>query len=597
MMNLHRSTVRACTQGAAGKGALPDFAKPKVAAADYRTDSTATDAAALALHSKYPISILGMLSTQSGSGQAGYNFVQSLIAAGSTLVAQYTCDVQQFADIGTGGATYTAIGSVLAAGASDGTYFVTYGNGVGSPGTLKMKSPVAISFSSWEVDMLSTRAANGAGKRAAEIIADGYSSLYFTSLAAAVAAGGGAGSKLAVFKDNCWGNPGSMSAPSWTSFREGDASDTIVGTAGDYGRDGTNDSYNHGWALRNTGNNPAFRQGQANYFSRLKANHPGIKTIANADYDFINDATFGNCCLMNSEFQPAGVPLVDYAFIEALTHNGSNDGPCITANRSSFADTLNRMYTAEDSVNAEILNCGYLKSTSDSLGRTLQKARFTLGVSMLSNGRAVVSDRLTGSAAQRPYWIAEFDQPIGTPTEARPTAALSNGWYRRNQSNGAVYVNPAQNKGRWMGNGPVTSIGRASNFVTLTMPTANAPAGITSGMNIRIWDCTSASSTTFNGVWTLTSVTTVSSNTLYKWAQTAADTATFTSPLGYWGFQSSLDLTGQGYVRIVGTDSGTPALYDGTPGVNTNSLPSQNDGSVVTTHKMWPGDATLFLKA
>jgi hypothetical protein len=587
-----RKPVKPSTAGDTGVGS---FAKPRAVAVDYRTDATAHDAAALTLHKKYPISILGMLTSQAPSGQSGYAFVEALIADNPNhLVAQYTIDVQQFATLADGGATYTAIGAVLAAGdTSGGTYFVTYGNGAGSPGTLKMKSPVAVNFSSWEVDVTSTRLANADGKRAPQICADGYKGLLFDHL---VAAAGAVNARIAVFKDNAWGNPGSMSGSSWESLREGGT--LIAGTAGDYGRNGTNDSYNHGWALRNSGVNPAFRQGQADYFSRHKSNFPGIKVIANADFDFINDATFGNCCLMNAEFQPGGVPLVDYAFLEAVTHNNSNDGGCIAAYRSSFADTLNRLYTAEDSVNDGIFVCGYLKSTSDGLGRTLQKARFTLGVAMLAdNGYAAIEDRLTGSANMRPYWIAELDQLVGSPSEPRPTAPLSNGWYRHNHTNGAIYVNPTQNKGRWMGNGPVTSIGRSGNVVTLTMPTANAPAGITAGMNIRIWDCTSASSTTFNGVWALTEVSTSGANTLFKWAQTAANTATFTNPLGYWGFQTSLDLTGLGLRRIVGTDSGTPTLYNGTPGVNTNDLPSQNDGSAAAVVFMWPDDAVLLVNA
>jgi hypothetical protein len=98
-------------------------------------------------------------------------------------------------------------------------------------------------------------------------------------------------------------------------------------------------------------------------------------------------------------------------------------------------------------------------------------------------------------------------------------------------------------------------------------------------------------------VWALTEVSTSGANTLFKWAQTAANTATFTNPLGYWGFQTSLDLTGLGLRRIVGTDSGTPTLYNGTPGVNTNDLPSQNDGSAAAVVFMWPDDAVLLVNA
>lgn len=588
-------------------GGVVTYAKPKAAAIDYRVNnsefasgslydsSQGASSATLALHKKYPIVILGMSPSAATTGQAGYNHVAALVADDPTrLVGQYTIASQQFADLASSSAVYAQIYNALNAGGTDGKDYWARDRGTANNGTNgKMKSPVAINFSSWEVNLCSDRVANASGQRAAEIIADGYSNSstgIYKDLQAA-------GLKL-FFQDNVWGNPGSMSNTGWLSRRENGTD--IAGTCGDYSMDNVNDPYNHGWTLRNTGVNPAYRQGQANFATRCKTNFGGgFGLMANADYDFINDATFGNCCLMNPEFKVSTVPVYRFAFLEGITSNFPTDAGVVTVYRSSFADAVNRIQSAEDNVTDGVINNGYVASILEGMPRTLQRARMCLGVSMvISNSWAAISDRGDGNDNMRPLWIDELDAPVGNAVDARQTVAASgfDGMYKREFDNALVIMNPTQNKGRWMGNGPVTTIARngTTSVVTLKMPTANTPAGLLSGVRIRIQDC---NNTSFNGVFTITNRVTNGANQDITWTQAGTNVTAFTPTSGFWGMQSSVNLTGQGWKRITGTDGGTPTTYDGTVGSNLNYQPSQNDGSVVTTLKLWPNDAVILIKA
>jgi hypothetical protein len=564
------------------------FAKPKAAAADYRNTpadfgGTLFDATALALHKKYPISILGMTVTQAQVGQPGYNFVAALRADSATRdIAQYSILNQQFTSAAnSGGATYAPIYNGLDA-LTNGKDFWARDVNSGQ----KTKGPLATSFPTYEVNILDNIAADANGKRAYDHVAEGYHTMLFSALYAA--------GLNKFFNDNVYGNPGGTSNPAWNGVTE--TGSLPAGVMGDYDRNGTNDAFNHGWPLRNSGVNPAFRRGEAAYVTKMKALMPNIGGIANADYDFINDATYGNSCLMNPELSMK----FDYAFIEAATSNVGNDGGCITAFRSNFSDFINRYYTAEDNV---VLGCivnSYLMTSNDGLLRSLQKARFCLGVTMLGNGWTCVSDRLTGSSTMRPWWFPELDQSIGSPIEARPTSAAAgfDGMWKRQYSNGLILVNPSQNKGRWMGNGPLTTLVRNANVVQLTMPTANVPAGI-NGRNIRIQDCTDSG---FNGVFGPVSTSVSGSNTIISWSQTGSNTSTLTNASGgtlrgYWGFQSSVNLTALGLKRFQTTEVGDAAnAYNGVVGTNTNAQTSQNNGTNVVTIDMWPNDAILLLK-
>ena len=140
------------------------------------------------------------------------------------------------------------------------------------------------------------------------------------------------------------------------------------------------------------------------------------------------------------------------------------------------------------------------------------------------------------------------------------------------------------------------TIVRSGNVVTLSwsaMPAALVNAVTTGVTRVRIMDCNT--NTTFNGVFTITGKTA----TTLTWSQTA-NPASLDHPLGYFGIQSSVDLTGQGLRRFTSTDD-TPSVtgYDGTGyvGTNQNWLPSQNDGSVVTTLNLWPNDAIVLMKS
>jgi hypothetical protein len=65
--------------------------------------------------------------------------------------------------------------------------------------------------------------------------------------------------------------------------------------------------------------------------------------------------------------------------------------------------------------------------------------------------------------------------------------------------------------------------------------------------------------------------------------------------MGWWALQTTVDLTGQGYKRILASDAHNN--YNGTLASGTPVYTSQNDGTAVTTLKLWAGDAIVLVNA
>ena len=143
------------------------FAKPKAVAMDYRSSAsefggTAFDATALALHLKYPISVLNMTATQAAVGAVGYQFVQSLMAADAAhVVGQYTIATQQYDSV-SGGSTFQSIWSEL-----DANNWWAKSATTG----LKTKTGNAVNYNSYEVNLCPAyTTANGGGDKLATAV-------------------------------------------------------------------------------------------------------------------------------------------------------------------------------------------------------------------------------------------------------------------------------------------------------------------------------------------------------------------------------------------------------------------------------------------
>lgn len=151
-----------------------------------------------------------------------------------------------------------------------------------------------------------------------------------------------------------------------------------------------------------------------------------------------SDASTYISCLSTSELN--GV--ADYAFIEGLS--GKSWSP---ATFTTMANVMMRYRSQLKSVKTTVFVNSYVDSVSDSLGRTLQKARFGLALSMLDDGYACIADQPAG-ATMRPYWIDELGAGVGSAIESPPTAPLANGMWMRRYQYGCVVLNPMTTAGR-----------------------------------------------------------------------------------------------------------------------------------------------------
>jgi hypothetical protein len=158
-----------------------------------------------------------------------------------------------------------------------------------------------------------------------------------------------------------------------------------------------------------------FRQGYANFWTAMRGLNPTLKVIGNTDNDLSYPEFKGkiegafNECLMGKSWS-----------IE--TWGGWSQ--MMTRYRATLANTA----APHDVI---LQACGTSASPAF--------ARYGFASALLEDGYfAYTVDGLTV-----PYWADEFSAPLGTPTEAPPTAAASNGVWMRHYSNGLVLVNPS----------------------------------------------------------------------------------------------------------------------------------------------------------
>ncbi len=543
--------------------------QPKAAAWDYRKDTLDKDET-LKLHAKYPYVVLNMTPSQSVPGAPGYNHVQKLRQLNSGLhIGQYAIMTQMYES----GADWQPMLDLLNKGGTDGKGWWALAGATSpvSPGHRTKTAGSSKTYAAWEVNQTSFAKPDALGRRAPKAMADVYYQIMLRDLRSA-------GMDM-VFNDNVWANPGTTVATGSDGV-----TDFPKGTVADYNLDGNNDPSSCG--DRNVGVNPQFRAGYVEFVGRIKQWMPGVSLIANADYDTVgipgSQPSFSSS-LSTTELK--GV--YEYGFIEALTSRTYS----VDTWRGNFADTMKVYRSQVASVTKGVFVNAYLDSTNDTLGRTLQKARYALGVTLLDDGIAAIADMPAGGT-MRPYWFNELDAPLWAADELPPTAAWSNGLWRRRYRGGCVVVNPSCNAGRWMGNAPGTlTLTRAGNVVTLQWTSSGTPMLSRSpGELVRIQDCSTDRS--FNGTFVLTgaqSVNNGSSVTLtLTWNQAGA-AASLTRPSGFFALQTTVDLTGQGYKRILGTDDAHNDYHFGGT--------SQNDGTRVDKLTLWANDAVVLLKA
>jgi hypothetical protein len=529
-------------------GGSGSFRGPKIAALDYRTGTGAFNATML---SKYDIVILGMLPSQAEVGGAGYNCVVALKAAKPNIeVFQYTIITQTFHK-----STHPAYETLSDALDAMGGWAYDAATG------LKTKTNTVLSYDAWEVNISDYAAADGSGFKPSEVVANWN----YANITQPVYGVGLTG----VFRDNTWGAPGSTTS-GLTYNSAGTA--LAAGKCGDYNLDSSNDSLGLvATTLRSTSPAPSFRLGHARAAARERVLHPGAKLIANADSDNVQDATYGKSSLATPEL--TGV--FNYAFLEGV--NGKSYS--FESNRNIFADTMRRYETAEVNViDGAILNT-YVNTATQSLSRQLQHARYGLGIALLRDGWYCCADQ----GEEEPFWFDEIDPAIaniGEPIDPVQTAAYSDGVWQRRYQNGVVLVNPVANKGRAMQSVPGTlTLARSGGVVTLTW-SAMFAHGKVAGDKIRIPEC--STDTSFVGTFTITAVT----STSISWAQ-AGSNVSLSKPTGFFALKSSVDLTGLGYRRILGTDDAHNDYDNGT---------SLNDGATAGVEELWSGDARIYVK-
>ena len=537
--------------------------KPIVAAIDYRSNSTsltdpAFDMTAVALHAKYQYSIINMLPDQAALGAAGNKFIRALKNANPDIkVGQYTIATQQY---GSDHPRYKPIWQGLdhvGASGYDGWARAGRSSPVGPGG--KTKSDWTTTYAAWEVNLLA------AGVPA--MVANGYGEIMLDNLVLA-------GLDM-VFQDNVWGNPGSGGTQFYVQVGS-ELKPLGAGTGADYNQDGSNDLLSH--VDFSKAPSPAFRTGLAAYASAVRGRYAttrNIEVIANADCD-----TTLHSALQTRELNQQ----YEYGFIEALT----GEPWSIDTYTGDFYQTLQRYRSQLKGAKKTVFVNAYLNTNRDSLGRTLQRARYALGVTLLDNGVPCIGDRPGGSTVPvRPYWFEDLDTPLGTPIDAPPLSPVVNGLWMRRFNNGCIVVNPCSNRGRWMGNAAHLTIQRKSGVVTLTWPSMPA-YGARVGNLVRIQDFgldpkAGTYQQSFQGTFTL--ARDQGTGTLI-WNQAGPDEGPYSSPLGYFALLSGMTLP-SGYTRILGSAPNHDYLRGGS---------TQNNGTAAGWIDLWAGDALILVK-
>lgn len=519
-------------------GAIPIYDKPKVAALDYTqtTDSTRRD-----LLAKYAIAVVNFSNvkiTNGGSIGTGRQLMLDVKAINPNIkFAQYTILSQMYATNSDHTGQWTAIN---AGGTSGGSWW-TKDAGTGNK---TQYSPADVLFPDvYEVNQTNYTTPDASGKRWPQKCADTY---YTAKLADLY----GSGVLDYVFNDNTFARPRA-------------AAGLAANTAGDINLDGTND------LITNATIQSEYRAGYPRYWDALRALMPNVGVMPNTEVYSLNS---NYPSIAYSELTGKA----EAAFLEGVV--SKNYSPDTYA---GMTGVMNFYYGAI----ANVIAGGpvLFHASSDSVRQAEAQqplGRYGLTLCMLNEGFYTFTDQPNGGS-HVPFWLDEFDQNIGAGAESPPVAAWSNGVWKRAYTNGIVLSNPLPNGGKHLETIRTSVILERIDASTVEM--RGYTHGRTTGDVIRIMG--NRSKPSFNIVGA--SVTVVDSTTM-RWSQSGTsgeidqynNPGGATGPLGWFGVRATVDLTGQGYKRFLGTQDST-----------------HNDGSTVTTVDLYSADGILLIKA
>jgi hypothetical protein len=353
---------------------------------------------------------------------------------------------------------------------------------------------------------------------------------------------------------------------------------------GDINLDGVNETIGGDGRASSSTIRAAYRTGVQAFWTQMSSLHSGLKIGGNSDYD----ASAQKASVDTTELTGR----CDYPFLESCTGKSFS-----TENSAGFSGWMTWYASAENGCKAG--GSVWVHASADSVtnaSRAYRIARYILAVAHLRNGYACVADNPSGGSNQ-PIWYSDFDPlvaNIGTAVDPVQTAAWSSNVWRRRYQNGAVFVVPTDTRGGYFRLGGLSLI-RTANVVTLSGSGLTGHGAVAGDLIRWEMDGVTPADGSFKGCFAITAVTATS----ISWAQTgAADTSSLTGvEMGWWALQTTIDLTGQGYKRIL-TTSDAHNNYDGT--LVSGSAPvytSQNDGTACGLVKLWAGDGLVVVAA
>jgi hypothetical protein len=193
-----------------------------------------------------------------------------------------------------------------------------------------------------------------------------------------------------------------------------------------------------------------FRQGYANFWTAMRGLNPTLKIIGNTDND-----------LSYAEYKGK----LEGAFNECLM------GKSWSIETWGGWDQMMARYRAT-LANTAAPHDVILQACGTSASPAVARYGFA---SVLLQDNGYFAYTIDGQSV--PYWADEYSAPLGTATDAPPTAATSNGIWMRHYSNGVVLVNPTTTtlsinigsgyKHITGTNDPVVNNGMAESTVTL----------------------------------------------------------------------------------------------------------------------------------
>lgn len=510
--------------GGGGGGPVGPFAKPKLAVVDYSSDMSNTRRDMFA---KYPIVVINRSRGQLAQATTFNNSVRAINP--SAKIYQYVI-LNEEGDNSSPTSDHFPFWQAVTNGGTDGLSWWV------KDAATQNKTQWTSSFGNYELNITNYTTADSSGKRVPQVRADFYWTYYLSIFGSSIDG---------VFQDNLF-------------WRPRHAVGLASNTAGDYNRDGSNDS------ISDPTLQSEYRASYTRFWDQLKTHRADLEIISNTDVMTGNLAS-----VTRAEFTGK----CEGALLEALSGKSYS-----VATYGGISEALKYYRSAMSNVKAGgfVMVNAYIDKNATLMDGERSSARYGLALSMLDDGHFTLCDDTGGVT---PAEIDEFNWPIGDAVDAPPASPLSNGMWLRVYENGCVVLNPAENGGTYFKgrSGRSFTLRRVSSTV-VEMVAVGWTHGLSVGDQFRI--IRNRTKTSFNGTFTVTSVP--NANTI-RWSQSGASGETDSSPDGTFGVPATLNLAGQGY-------------YLGEPGV-----PGVEDsiytGNLVTNLTLFSGDAVLLMKS